>query len=254
MPVLKFIHAPPLKTGRTKRKSVPKRARGPKPDEHYKQSVYYYWWAFLRLNKDYLKTCERGGKGRYAKTYADFGDVRGDDFWAWWKTHNLLFAEPPARKARLITDIKNYEPEPGTILIEVPTDKKLRLRMGHVRFILAQAIEDNSRRISRSEAKRQVMGKPSVASLDLYYRAYLLKQQYPKMGYAAIYQLVNGAPISIEEALKPTPRNVRVRFNPAIHHNPVATQMGYRYVRNAEQIIAHVGDGLFPKYYKSLKT
>jgi hypothetical protein len=173
----KFIHAPPLKTGRTKRKSMPKRARGPAANEHYKQSVYYYWWAFLRLNPDYLKTCEEDGKGRYAKTYADFGDVRGDDFWSWWREHQTLFSEPPARKARLITDIKNYEPEAGTILIEVPTDKKLRLRMGHVRFILVQAIEDNSRRISKSEAKRKVIGKPSVASLDVYYRAYLLKQQ-----------------------------------------------------------------------------
>lgn len=58
------------------------------------ESPYYWWWAYLRRNKDYLATCEKGGKGKCAKLYADFGDVRGDEFRVWWRAKGVeLFAE-----------------------------------------------------------------------------------------------------------------------------------------------------------------
>ena len=52
----------------------------------------------MRRNEDYLACCERGGKGKLAKLYEDFGDVRGDDFHAWWTTDKRgarLFGEKP---------------------------------------------------------------------------------------------------------------------------------------------------------------
>ncbi len=58
------------------------------------ESPYYWWWAYLRRNKDYLATCEKGGKGKYTKLYADFGDVRDDEFRVWWRAKGVeLFAE-----------------------------------------------------------------------------------------------------------------------------------------------------------------
>ncbi len=48
------------------------------------RSVYYWWWAYLKRNKEYLACCANGGKGALAKLYADFGDVRSDDFRSWW--------------------------------------------------------------------------------------------------------------------------------------------------------------------------
>lgn len=48
------------------------------------RSPYYWWWAYLRRNTDYLACCEAGGVGDLAAIYADFGDVRNDDFRAWW--------------------------------------------------------------------------------------------------------------------------------------------------------------------------
>lgn len=50
----------------------------------YMWSVYYYWWAFLRLSKAYKACCESGGEGDLADLYAYFGDVRSDDFMHWW--------------------------------------------------------------------------------------------------------------------------------------------------------------------------
>jgi len=58
------------------------------------ESPYYWWWAYLKRNKDYLATCENDGKGKYAKLYADFGDIRGDEFRLWWRVKGVeLFAQ-----------------------------------------------------------------------------------------------------------------------------------------------------------------
>lgn len=65
---------------------------------YQQRSPYYWWWAFLRRNEDYLACCERGGKGKLAKLYEDFGDVRSEDFHAWWTTNERgarLFGEKP---------------------------------------------------------------------------------------------------------------------------------------------------------------
>lgn len=48
------------------------------------RSPYYWWWAYLRRNAEYLACCEAGGIGELAALYADFGDVRNDDFREWW--------------------------------------------------------------------------------------------------------------------------------------------------------------------------
>ena len=50
----------------------------------YQWSVYYYWWAFLKLSKPYMACCESGGAGELSDLYTYFGDVRGDDFMRWW--------------------------------------------------------------------------------------------------------------------------------------------------------------------------
>lgn len=58
------------------------------------ESPYYWWWAYLRRNSEYLDCCKKGGKGKFAKLYADFGDVRGDEFRLWWRVKGVeLFAQ-----------------------------------------------------------------------------------------------------------------------------------------------------------------
>jgi hypothetical protein len=77
----------------------------------FTSSVYYYWWEFLRLNKDYMDCCKR--KGLYddddpkhlhlRELYRDFGDVRDrkrgetpeDHFRIWWIERGwVMFVEP----------------------------------------------------------------------------------------------------------------------------------------------------------------
>jgi hypothetical protein len=52
----------------------------------------------LRRNADYIACCEKKDKGKLAKLYVDFGDVRNDNFHKWWTEGDRgaeLFAEQP---------------------------------------------------------------------------------------------------------------------------------------------------------------
>ena len=52
----------------------------------------------MRRNADYAACCEKGGEGNLAELYADFGDVRNDNFHKWWTEGQRgaeLFAEQP---------------------------------------------------------------------------------------------------------------------------------------------------------------
>ena len=74
-------------------------AKSRKSEAFQKRSPYYWWWAYLKRNHDYLDCCASGGKGRLADLYKDFGDVRDYDFKAWWSQGSRairLFAEPAA--------------------------------------------------------------------------------------------------------------------------------------------------------------
>ena len=244
-----FIQTAPYKTDRTKRKS---RANPPPKlpaNERFRGSLFYYWWAFLRLNPAYIKTCENAGRGKLSKLYKDFGDVREDDFWGWWKTHNHLFMEPDAGQAREINNHNEYERKPNTILIEVPIDKKLALRVRQVKRILAVKMSTDRYRMAKSYAQYKVTGKPVVAALAKYLLAWQIKRDNPKLPYAVIYEMANGRNINIEEAMKPKLRLGRI--NPNADYNVPKTQMGLRYVKAANEIIENVVKGEFPVFVKS---
>jgi hypothetical protein len=65
---------------------------------YQQRSPYYWWWAYMRRNAEYIACCESGGKGKLAKLFADFGDIRKEDFHKWWTKDERavkLFAEQP---------------------------------------------------------------------------------------------------------------------------------------------------------------
>lgn len=65
---------------------------------HQQMSPYYWYWAYLRRNESYLACCANGGNGELAALYADFGDIREDNFHKWWTENQrgpTLFGEQP---------------------------------------------------------------------------------------------------------------------------------------------------------------
>lgn len=248
MPRRHFIQQPPLKTGKIKKQrrlpSVPRNMG----DRHWERSVYFYWWAFLRLNEDYIATCDSEGKGKCAKLYEDFGDVRSDDFWAWWKEHQHLFVEIEDKGVEVVADIQQYEQPSQTIILSIPLDRKLRHIMKEVRTIVEKRLPNTKYLKQESKAKYKIIGKPVVAALAGYYETWKMRTEYPKLPYWAIYQITRGRKIDIEAAMAPKKRKgvkkVEPKDNPLIHQ----TQTAYRSYRIASQIIDGVGKGDFPLF------
>ena len=68
--ILYFRYAPPV----TNLDDISARETRPNDenDPGYMWSVYYYWWAFLRLSKAYKECCENGGTGDGAPGTRDY--------------------------------------------------------------------------------------------------------------------------------------------------------------------------------------
>jgi hypothetical protein len=100
-------------------------------------TVYYFWWEFLRRHDGYKATCENDGKGKYAVLYADFGNVHGLSFKDWWTKDDRgarLFAEPRLPRgvmAMTTEDIEtlpaDWEPQ-SLLIVAIP----LNLRKRHI--------------------------------------------------------------------------------------------------------------------------
>jgi hypothetical protein len=95
-PPLSFMTAPP-----DVERIAHTRFREPRNLPHrnapaHKASLYYWWWALLRQNPNYQRTCQDNGHGPLSSLYADFGDVFNVGFVTWWDKHQSLFAEKTA--------------------------------------------------------------------------------------------------------------------------------------------------------------
>ena len=56
------------------------------------ESIYYWWFEYLKRNEDYKKVCEGKKVKGMAKLYKDFGNIFDYEFWDWWnKKGQYLF-------------------------------------------------------------------------------------------------------------------------------------------------------------------
>lgn len=113
-----------------------------KHPDSWKRTVYYWWWSYLKRNKEYLKCCEKGGIGKLANLYKDFGDVRSDDFKAWWSTGDrgaTLFANQPTLSA--VTQLSEGDvviSNSSVITVSVPLNFPKRFIQAQFRKILSK--------------------------------------------------------------------------------------------------------------------
>lgn len=95
--------------------------------EDARRSPYYWWWAYLRLSRDYWWVCVRKGVAddkRLREMYRDFGDVFSHSFRQWWRRRGQeLFREqfkmPEVRRldARDLQLSKDFD---RFLLLEIP--------------------------------------------------------------------------------------------------------------------------------------
>lgn len=160
-----LIEMPKVKTQKIKRQKrqlasavALYKGRYPKKSEkrYWAQSAYYWWWQFLKRNDEYLKCCEKEGKGKLARLYADFGDVRGDDFWEWWSYREnkgdmargeILFRERSSTQFKQLGSKEDwddsFDDKSQYVVLAINIKQPRRAQQRRVSDALRQAIADN---------------------------------------------------------------------------------------------------------------
>jgi hypothetical protein len=218
---------------------------------HWKDSVYYYWWEFLRLNPAYKKTCEQQGKGKYASLYVDFGDVHAEGFKTWWSAGDRgakLFAEAqipttvtlmsPSQAASIGSDI---DPAP-LILIAIPLSLPKAAIKKRINAILRtkHTRKRGQRLNSDSTAKYRITRQFSIRALKSMLQAYELRQKEPKLALWEIGQ-------RLELGAKITEKEFSSRSWEYKDKKRVLASAASRKLKQAERIIAGVVEGHFPE-------
>ena len=163
--VLRFIYAPPF----TELDDVSEDAKPKSPYKDapfYMRSGYYYWWAFLRENDEYIACCASGGKGPHAKLYADFGDVRGDDFFKWWrKTGRELFCEREGEKIEVLMSATDAQDKDDRVLMSIPIQKDMDHLVAEFKQLIKPLYKKRRMADTVSTARYPIHSRPVVASL-----------------------------------------------------------------------------------------
>lgn len=220
------------------------------------RSPYYWWWAYLRRNEDYLACCEAGGKGKLAKLYKDFGDVRSDDFPAWWggslQRGRQLFAEQVSTKLLAeISDLAEWDELKDTgnfVLLAINLDigrrkiqKKLAdfLKLRHTgrrgRPALGRVKSTAKYPLHRNYSQHNLL------SMLETYDAWCANQQLPKSERLTLWEIGESIKL-VRTAITRSSDTKAERTN----KRNVMTMAVSRYVRQAKRIIANTTKGQFP--------
>ena len=222
------------------------------------RSPYYWWWAYLKRNEDYLRCCENNGDDSLASLYADFGDVRGEDFAEWWGRSRQrgaeLFAEQPMdlRLEKLPSkadwlDEWNGENEVMVVAVNMAIGRR-KLQSYFANLLQREHTGKRGRKAMKtanSTAKYPLHRNFTVHNLKVTldaYDAWRLNQSLPKderLPMWAVGESITLVPNSM-------PRKGDTKFETTNKHN-VMTVAVSRYVKQAKAIIANTALGVFPK-------
>ena len=202
-----------------------------------------------------MACCERGGKGRLAKLYEDFGDVRSDDFHAWWTTDRRgarLFGEKPLPlNLKEMKDAgewsSEWQPE-RVMVIAVP----LNLPKGHLERKFTQLLK--KRHDGQRGRKKPEDSYVSTAAYPLHRNASIPTLRVQLAVYDAVMAKRRGdvdktlAQIGKELKLVASamPSSSDLKGEAEYKRNVMAATVS-RHFKAADRIVANVLKGQFPK-------
>ncbi len=218
-----------------------------RPSIHAEQTVYYWWYEFLKRNEDYRRCCERGGKGQLAKLYADFGNVHTLSFSHWWqeeKRGERLFAEPVSPiELRELKDATEWDTEwtsDSVMVVAVPLgEPKRRIKRWFHRLLNDRHTGAPGRPVKRASGSLYpVYGKFSVMSLQQMLLVYDFVKDNPTMTQSNVGKQLN----LIKKAMPKVGDSIPLL---AKKRNRMSATVS-RYLRRANAMITNVGKGKFP--------
>lgn len=236
-----FIYKHPIKTQNKKLKGV-----------FYKESVYYFWFEFLKRNEEYKAYCEtKEGTEEIAKLYTDFGDLNDYEFMEWFAEIGAdLFCErQDLERVEEITSSEMLNTESEYVLnLQIPLNKRTKWLQQQIEKKLKAARKKFDKRkkderrkdANKSTAKYSLCTKrASVKELERYLVVYDYVQENPKAKSAEIAYVLN-----IRLTKKGGKKN-RLENSTTWE---AQRQMIYRMKKTAKQIVANTARGEFPKH------
>lgn len=210
------------------------------------QSVYYWWYEFLKRNEAYRRCCESNGKGRLAKLYKDFGNVHKGSFRRWWledQRGERLFAEPPAplrlQELRSADEWDEEWTRDSVMIVVVPLkEPKRRIKRWFGRVLDQRHTGRPGYPTKEPAALYQVHQKFQVIALEQMLMVWDYRQEHPNLTMAEIglrLKLVGKAMPKVGDSI---PKLVKKRN--------VMTATVSRYLKKAEAMIANTAQGKFP--------
>ena len=225
----------------------------PAPKSAWQNTVYYWWWAYLKRNTDYIACCESGGKGKLSKLFKDLGDVRGEDFKAWWtfKVNGedrgaYLFAEPSVESSvKVLKEGETAVSEAEALTLSLPLNFPKRFLERRFKALLSEAHKGKRgvQLARNSKAKYRFEGQPNIPALQQALLVYdALKEVEgikPKKAQWLIAQELKIVPLDKRVNTNDTSADATVKKN-------VMTAIVGRYKKRVELTIRNTGKGLFP--------
>jgi hypothetical protein len=222
----------------------------------WEDSVYYFWWEFLRRHEGYKKICENGGKGQFEKLYADFGNVHGVSFSVWWNEGNRgarLFSEPPLPNSVMVMTSEHIEALPkewdskSLLIVAIP----LGLRKRYVMQRLTRIVSQHNRRkrgqrtFKESRALYPIAAQFKTSSLKAMLDAYDLHKSHPDL---TLWEI--GQQLSLTTKLTQAELSAgRGKANyEAVEKKNVLAVTTSKKLKSARKLIEGVGRGVFPAF------
>jgi hypothetical protein len=225
-------------------------------DTYQKRSPYYWWWAYLKRSARYLDCCEQGGSGELAGLYKDFGDVRSDDFHAWWTTGQRgarLFAEQrlAAKFGELLTrdEWSTEWSHEDVMVVAVPlrvSNRRLkgefaklldsRMKRGRGRPALAKVSQTSKYPLARNYTRQNL--ERALEAYDLW----LENQCLPKSERKTLWEIGVDMRFNREASRQALSKTSAERL---LGRNMLGAHVK-RYVTQAQMLIKNVENGIFP--------
>ena len=222
------------------------------------RSPYYWWWAFLRLSKDYWWVCQRHGAvgdSRLKGMYRDFGNVYEFTFEEWWGAKGKrLFSEelalPQVRKLSA-HNLELTRPVGQHLLLEIPLNMTEKSIISQVRKQLRNHPDREVERISTAKRKLAKLIGIRQDVIESAYAVWMLHHEsrdnrvVEKIGQAhgtkSLYQI--GKELRLVRTCMPASTDNAIRAAKRINGMKVAVS---RMLARANNLIENAAIGVFP--------
>ena len=135
----------------------------------------------MRENEEYIECCNLSGKGQHAELYKDFGDVRSDDFFSWWKKGGReLFCEREIGNIEVLMGGSTVQEHIDRVALSVPIKKDMEHLVAEFRQLIRPIFAQRRRQNQVSSARYPVAKRPVVTALHTRLMVYQMRKAHPE--------------------------------------------------------------------------